>query len=64
MQNGVHHPRSDAYALWFLLCMQEKFCNYACVERFLKAKGDNVKRAAKQLKACLSWRESIGTGKY
>ncbi|XLS90287.1 hypothetical protein HN51_066295, partial [Arachis hypogaea] len=42
----------------------EKFCNYACVERFLKQNGDNVKRAAKQLKSCLSWRDSIGTGTY
>ncbi|BBN68539.1 Sec14p-like phosphatidylinositol transfer family protein [Prunus dulcis] len=40
---------------------QEKFCNTACVERFLKAKGDSVKKAAKQLRACLSWRQSIGT---
>ncbi|KAK7855162.1 hypothetical protein CFP56_029384 [Quercus suber] len=39
----------------------EKFCNKACVERFLQAKGDNVKKAAKHLRACLSWRESIGT---
>ncbi|XP_052207005.1 uncharacterized protein LOC127811305 [Diospyros lotus] len=38
---------------------QEKFCNKACVERFLKSKGDNVKKAAKQLRACLSWRDSI-----
>ncbi|XP_010256019.1 PREDICTED: random slug protein 5-like [Nelumbo nucifera] len=44
-----------------LTVKQEKFCNYACVERFLKAKGDNVKKAAKHLRACLSWRESIGT---
>ncbi|MED6193843.1 hypothetical protein PIB30_023071 [Stylosanthes scabra] len=43
-----------------LTVKQEKFCNYACVERFLKQKGDNVKRAAKQLKSCLSWRDSIG----
>ncbi|CAJ1925552.1 unnamed protein product [Sphenostylis stenocarpa] len=43
-----------------LTVKQKKFCNNACVERFLKAKGDNVKRAAKQLRACLSWRESIG----
>ncbi|KAK7253163.1 hypothetical protein RIF29_37649 [Crotalaria pallida] len=43
-----------------LTVKQEKFCNYGCVERFLKAKGDNVKRAAKQLKSCLSWRETIG----
>lgn len=39
---------------------QEKFCNNACVERFLRAKGDNVKKAAKLLRACLSWRESLG----
>ncbi|KAJ4826239.1 hypothetical protein Tsubulata_047191 [Turnera subulata] len=44
-----------------LTIKQEKFCDYACVERFLKAKGDNVKKAARHLRACLSWRESIGT---
>lgn len=44
-----------------LTVKQEKFCNYACVKRFLKVKGDNVKKAAKQLRACLSWRESIVT---
>ncbi|PKI32409.1 hypothetical protein CRG98_047200, partial [Punica granatum] len=38
----------------------EKFCSYACVERFLKAKGDSVKKAAKHLRACLSWRDAIG----
>ncbi|OVA05459.1 CRAL-TRIO domain [Macleaya cordata] len=44
-----------------LTVKQEKFCNTACVERFLKAKGDSVKKAAKHLRACLSWRDSIGT---
>ncbi|XWS39306.1 hypothetical protein CRYUN_Cryun18bG0040100 [Craigia yunnanensis] len=44
-----------------LTVKQEKFCNNACVKRFLSAKGDNVKKAAKHLRACLSWRESIGT---
>ncbi|KAL3828791.1 hypothetical protein ACJIZ3_017593 [Penstemon smallii] len=44
-----------------LTLKQEKFCNKACVERFLKAKGDSVKKAAKQLRNCLSWRDSIGT---
>ncbi|KAL9410588.1 hypothetical protein AB3S75_044373 [Citrus x aurantiifolia] len=39
---------------------QEKFCGRGCVDRFLRSKGDNVKKAAKQLRACLSWRESIG----
>ncbi|KAK1282023.1 hypothetical protein QJS10_CPB22g01278 [Acorus calamus] len=43
-----------------LTIKQEKYCNDACVERFLKAKGDNVKKAAKQLRACLSWRDAIG----
>ncbi|XP_022138167.1 random slug protein 5, partial [Momordica charantia] len=43
-----------------LTTKQEKFCNTACVERFLKAKGENVKKAVKSLRACLSWRDSIG----
>ncbi|CAL9128866.1 unnamed protein product [Musa textilis] len=43
---------------------QEKFCNDACVERFLRAKGNNVKKAAKQLRTALSWRESIGTADH
>ncbi|XP_008810144.1 SEC14 cytosolic factor [Phoenix dactylifera] len=43
-----------------LTVKQEKFCNDACVERFLRAKGDNVKKAAKHLRTVLSWRESIG----
>uniref|UniRef100_A0A7N0VHF6 CRAL-TRIO domain-containing protein n=2 Tax=Kalanchoe fedtschenkoi TaxID=63787 RepID=A0A7N0VHF6_KALFE len=44
-----------------LTVKQEKFCNKACVERFLNAKGDNVKKAAKSLRACLTWRDSICT---
>ncbi|KAG5219269.1 SEC14 cytosolic factor [Salix suchowensis] len=44
-----------------LTVKQEKFCSNACVERFLRAKGDNVKKAAKHLRACLSWRETTGT---
>ncbi|KAL5980860.1 hypothetical protein ACLOJK_028780 [Asimina triloba] len=40
----------------------EKFCNDVCVGRFLRAKGDSVKKAAKHLRSCLSWRDSIGTG--
>ncbi|KAK9086809.1 hypothetical protein Syun_029203 [Stephania yunnanensis] len=44
-----------------LTVKQEKYCSIACVERFLKAKGENVKKAAKHLRACLTWRESIGT---
>ncbi|CAH2053027.1 unnamed protein product [Thlaspi arvense] len=42
-----------------LTLKQEKFCNRECVERFLKGKGENVKKAAKQLISCLSWRQNI-----
>ncbi|VVA98728.1 unnamed protein product [Arabis nemorensis] len=42
-----------------LTLKQEKFCNRECVERFLKGKGDSVKKAAKQLTSCLSWRQNI-----
>ncbi|KAF3605339.1 hypothetical protein DY000_02049258 [Brassica cretica] len=42
-----------------LTLKQEKFCNRECVERFLKGKGDNVKKAAKQLTSCLSWRQNF-----
>ncbi|XP_010557023.1 PREDICTED: uncharacterized protein LOC104826163 [Tarenaya hassleriana] len=43
-----------------LTLKQEKFCNRECVERFLRAKGDNAKKAATMLRACLSWRSSLG----
>lgn len=46
----------------WLVCAQAEYCNDACVERFLRAKGDNVKKAAKNLRAVLSWRETIGAG--
>uniref|UniRef100_A0A1J3JUE4 Random slug protein 5 n=1 Tax=Noccaea caerulescens TaxID=107243 RepID=A0A1J3JUE4_NOCCA len=42
-----------------LTLKQEKFCNRECVERFLKGKGENVKKAAKQLISCLSWKQNI-----
>ncbi|CAL9752060.1 unnamed protein product [Musa acuminata subsp. burmannicoides] len=44
-----------------LTAEQERFCSDACVDRFLRAKGDSVKKAAKHLRTVLSWRESIGT---
>ncbi|XVF28860.1 hypothetical protein REPUB_Repub15cG0068700 [Reevesia pubescens] len=44
-----------------LTVKEEKFCNNTCVERFLRATGDNIKKAAKHLRACISWRQSIGT---
>lgn len=40
---------------------QEKYCTDSCVDRFLKARGDNVKKAAKHLRAVLSWRDTIRT---
>ncbi|XP_078436891.1 phosphatidylinositol/phosphatidylcholine transfer protein SFH3-like [Wolffia australiana] len=43
-----------------LTVKQEKFCTDACVARFLKCRGNSVKKAAKQLNACLRWRDSIG----
>lgn len=43
-----------------LTLKQEKFCNKECVERFLKSRGENVKKAAKQLRSCLQWRDAIG----
>jgi hypothetical protein len=33
------------------------------VERYLKARGNNVRRAARLLKATLNWREKINIGK-
>ncbi|GLJ22030.1 hypothetical protein SUGI_0412760 [Cryptomeria japonica] len=38
---------------------QKSYCDETCVERFLKARGNNAKKAAKQLRACLTWRDSI-----
>ncbi|KAF3778683.1 CRAL-TRIO domain-containing protein C23B6-04c [Nymphaea thermarum] len=42
-----------------LTLKQEKFCSDACISRFLNAKGGNVKKAAKQLRSCLAWRDNI-----
>ncbi|KAG0577299.1 hypothetical protein M758_5G140200 [Ceratodon purpureus] len=41
---------------------QTEFCNDACVMRYLKARGNNVRRAAKMLRATLEWREKINIG--
>uniref|UniRef100_A0ACD5WYC1 Uncharacterized protein n=1 Tax=Avena sativa TaxID=4498 RepID=A0ACD5WYC1_AVESA len=43
-----------------LSAKQALYCNDACVERFLRSRGDSVKKAAKHLRAVLSWRETIG----
>ncbi|CAK9235326.1 unnamed protein product [Sphagnum jensenii] len=41
---------------------QVAFCDDACVERYLKARGNNCRRAARLLKATLNWREKINIG--
>ncbi|KAH9571581.1 hypothetical protein CY35_02G101100 [Sphagnum magellanicum] len=41
---------------------QAAFCDHACVERYLKARGNNCRRAARLLKATLNWREKINIG--
>ncbi|KAG8074073.1 hypothetical protein GUJ93_ZPchr0006g42593 [Zizania palustris] len=43
-----------------LSAKQALYCNDACVERFLRSRGESVKKAAKHLRAVLSWRETIG----
>ncbi|XP_009618420.1 phosphatidylinositol/phosphatidylcholine transfer protein SFH4-like [Nicotiana tomentosiformis] len=67
-QINVHKDKERVQAVLQLLkkqapltVKQEKFCNSGCVERFLKVKGENVKKAAKQLRNCLAWRDSLGT---
>jgi len=45
-----------------LSAKQKSFCDDACVERFLKARGNDVKKAAKQLRTCLAWRDAIPIG--
>ncbi|KAF8718415.1 hypothetical protein HU200_025400 [Digitaria exilis] len=41
---------------------QAQYCNDACVGRFLRSRGENVKKAAKHLRTVLSWRETVGAG--
>ncbi|KAI5058373.1 hypothetical protein GOP47_0026543 [Adiantum capillus-veneris] len=36
-----------------------EYCNEACIARVLKAKGNQVNKAAKQLRATLAWRANI-----
>lgn len=38
---------------------QLDYCNEACIGRFLRSKGNHVKKAAKQLRATLSWRANF-----
>ncbi|KAL6971535.1 hypothetical protein U1Q18_031214 [Sarracenia purpurea var. burkii] len=66
-EDQIQKDRERVESVLFLLrkqgpltLKQEKFCNDSCIERFLRSRGENVKKAAKQLRACLSWRESIG----
>lgn len=41
---------------------QAQYCNDACVERFLRSRGESVKKAAKHLRTVLSWRDTVGAG--
>jgi hypothetical protein len=43
---------------------QAQYCDDACVERFLRWRGESVKKAAKHLRTVLSWRETVGAGTY
>ncbi|XP_062213520.1 uncharacterized protein LOC133914433 [Phragmites australis] len=43
-----------------LSAKQAQYCNDTCVERFLRSRGDSVKKAAKHLRTVLSWRETVG----
>uniref|UniRef100_A0A804LG78 CRAL-TRIO domain-containing protein n=1 Tax=Zea mays TaxID=4577 RepID=A0A804LG78_MAIZE len=57
--------REKIEAVRKLLCKQaplsaKQYCNDACLERFLRSRGDSVKKAAKHLRTVLSWRESVG----
>ncbi|MCO5572534.1 hypothetical protein L7F22_026289 [Adiantum nelumboides] len=42
-----------------LSAKQLDYCSEACIGRVLKAKGNNIKKAAKQLRATLAWRASL-----
>jgi len=41
---------------------QFEFCDDACIQRYLKARANNVRRAARMLRATLNWREKINIG--
>lgn len=41
---------------------QAEFCDDACAVRYLKARENNVRRAARMLRATLDWREKINIG--
>ncbi|KAF8673773.1 hypothetical protein HU200_048527 [Digitaria exilis] len=43
-----------------LSAKQAQYCNDACMGRFLRSRGESVKKAAKHLRTVLSWRETVG----
>ncbi|WVZ56018.1 hypothetical protein U9M48_006605 [Paspalum notatum var. saurae] len=43
-----------------LSAKQAQYCNDACVARFLRSRGESVKKAAKHLRTVLSWRDTVG----
>jgi hypothetical protein len=42
---------------------QVEYCDDVCVTRYLRARGDNVRKAAKMLRATLNWREKVNMGR-
>jgi hypothetical protein len=52
----------DGLLTFTSLLLQAAFCDDACVERYLKVRGNNCRRAARLLKATLNWREKINIG--
>lgn len=60
---GFGIPVADSFkAFHHLLLLQLEFCDDACIGRFLRARGNNVRRAARMLRATLNWRERIEIG--
>lgn len=48
----------------YFFSLQLEFCDDACIQRYLKARANNVRRAARMLRATLNWREKINIGEY
>lgn len=58
----LEHNNGCAFFSLALFCPQLEFCDEACITRYLRARGNSVRRAAKMLRATLNWREKINIG--
>lgn len=47
-----------------IFLLQLDFCDEACLDRYLKARGNNVRKAARMLLATLQWREKNEIGEF